>query len=263
MNYFVFDIETVPDTESGAQLLGLNDLSERSIADAMLSQAKASSGQAFVKHHLQKIVAISVLLRQGDQIKLWSLGDPFAEEPEIIQRFFNGIEKLTPTLVSWNGSGFDLPVLHYRALKYGIKASTYWDNGHKENDFKFNNYLSRYHNRHIDLMDVLSGYQPKAFARLDDIAQMLGLPGKLGMHGSEVHQAYLDGEIEQIRNYCEGDVLNTYLIFLQFQKMRGMLTQEAFDKEIQLAKDMLLQSTQPHLQEFLQAWCYNPAAGLR
>ena len=103
-----------------------------------------------------------------------------------MQRFFDGIEKYTPQLVSWNGSGFDLPVLHYRALVHGIPGCCYWDTGENDREFKFNNYLARFHARHTDLMDVLAGYQNRAWAPLDEIAQLCGLPGKLGMDGSQV-----------------------------------------------------------------------------
>ena len=140
-------------------------------------------------------------------------------EPEaaLIQRFFDGIEKYTPQLVSWNGGGFDLPVLHYRSLVHGVQAQRYWEMGEEDREFKWNNYISRYHTRHLDLMDLLSLYQPRASAPLDEMAQLLGFPGKLGMGGSQVWEAFQRGEIAAIRNYCETDVVNTYLVFLRFQ----------------------------------------------
>lgn len=254
MNVLVFDIETVPDVEAGRQLLDLQDLPDQEVVQAMLSQTKAATGQLFVKHHLQKIITISAVFRYGEQLKVWSLGDPQSSEKEIVQRFFSGIEKFLPTLVSWNGAAFDLPVLHYRALYHGIAASTYWECGDQEVSFKFNNYLNRYHSRHIDLMDTLAAYQQKAFARLDEIAVMLGFPGKMGMSGNQVYEHYLKGDIDLIRHYCEGDVLNTYLIFLRFQMMRGVLTDQQYEYEIQLTKNTLEQSETPHLEKFLQAW---------
>jgi predicted PolB exonuclease-like 3'-5' exonuclease len=100
-------------------------------------------------------------------------------EPELIRRFFDGIERYTPQLVSWNGGAFDLPVLHYRSLIHGVAAAKYWDWGDDDRDFKFNSYLSRYHTRHLDLMDVLAAFQPRAFAGLDVMARLCGFPGKL------------------------------------------------------------------------------------
>jgi predicted PolB exonuclease-like 3'-5' exonuclease len=175
-------------------------------------------------------------------------------EADLIQRFFSGIAKYVPTLVSWNGSQFDLPVLHYRALLHGVSAPAYWESGDQIASFKYNNYLSRYHHRHIDLMDMLAGFQQKAFARLEDIALMLGYPGKMGMGGSQVLEYYLDGDIASIRNYCETDVLNTYLIFLRFQYMRGILSPEQYKNELALLTSMLSNSTDHHLQSFHQIW---------
>ena len=120
-----------------------------------------------------------------------------------MRRFFDGIEKYTPQLVSWNGSGFDLPVLHYRALIHGVPAARYWDWGDENRDFKFNNYCRRYHTRHLDLMDVLAQYQPRANAPLDEMARLCGFPGKLGMDGSEVRGRSPQAASTTIRNYCE------------------------------------------------------------
>src|SRR6185312_16498459 len=117
MNVFVFDIETIPDINAGRRLYGLEGLNDNDIAQAMFKLRREETGNSdFLRLHLHRIAAISVVLRHNDKLKVWSLGDIHTDEKELIERFFNGIEKCTPTLVSWNGSGFDLPVLHYRAL---------------------------------------------------------------------------------------------------------------------------------------------------
>lgn len=254
MNVFVFDIETVPDVNAGRRQLGIdNSVSDESVAQAMLSLAKEAQGTAFVRHHWQKVVAISVAFRHQDQFKIWSLGEPEEDEAALIQRFFSGIEKYVPTLVTWNGGGFDLPVLHYRALLHGVESQHYWETGQREQSFKFNNYLSRYHGRHLDLMDTLAAYQSRACAKLDDIAHLLGLPGKLGMSGEEVLNYYFLNDIKRIRNYCEIDVLNTYLIYLRFQLIRGHLSRESYENEIQLTRRTLEEGPH-HFQEFLSLW---------
>lgn len=254
MSTFVFDIETVPDVASGRRLLGLPNESDEVVLEAMLSLAKEATGTTFMKYHLQKIVAISAVLRQGEHLKVWSLGTEQSSEAELIQRFFAGIDKYKPTLISWNGTGFDLPVLHYRALYHGVTANTYWDTGEHDNSFKYNNYLNRYHMRHLDLMDTLAAYQPKAYARLDDIAKMLGFPGKMGIDGSEVQNYFSRGDLKTIRDYCETDVLNTYLVYLRFQLMRGQLSPAQYEDEIILTKTILHDSDEGHLQAFLEAW---------
>lgn len=255
MNVLVFDIETVPDVATGRRLHGLEGLSDADVAKAMFHlRRQETGGSEFLKLHLQRVVAISAVLRTRDTVKVWSLGEASADEREIVQRFFDGIDKFSPTLVTWNGGGFDLPVLHYRALLHGIAAPRYWDTGDDDRDFKWNNYLSRYHARHTDLMDVLSGYQARACAPLDEVACMLGFPGKMGMSGAKVWDSYLDGGIEAIRNYCETDVLNTYLVYLRFELMRGKLTRPGYDTECKLLREYLAAENKPHFSEFLSAW---------
>ena len=157
MNLFVFDIETVPDVEGGRRLYDLQDLPDKDTADAMFHlRREQTGGSEFLRHHLQRIVAISVVLRSRDMVKVWSLGDVEAPEEELIQRFFDGIDKFAPTLVSWNGGGFDLPVLPQRGLRHGVVAGRYWEMGDDDRGHRYNNYISRYHLRHIDLMDLLA-----------------------------------------------------------------------------------------------------------
>ncbi len=254
MNLLVFDIETVPDVELGRRIHGLGDLSDEEVAKAMFTLQRQASGSDFLPHEQQRVVAISCVLRSRDGLKAWSLGEPGSPETELVERFFDGIERFTPDLVSWNGGGFDLPVLHYRALKAGVQASRYWETGDDDTSFRYNNYLSRYHWRHLDLMDVLSGFQPRARASLADVAGLLGFPGKLGFSGAKVWDAYLAGDIVGIRRYCETDVLNTYLIYLRFEMMRGRLSRERHAEEQEKVRAMLRAGTEPHFAEFLSAW---------
>lgn len=254
MNILVFDIETVPDVEGGRRLYGLSDLSDREVAELMFQKRRQEAGTDFLPLHLHRVVAISAVLRARDSLKVWSLGEPDSTEAELIGRFFDGLERFTPTLVSWNGSGFDLPVLHYRALVHGIQAPRYWDNGDDDKSFRWNNYLSRYHYRHTDLMDVLAGYQPRANAPLDEIATLLGFPGKMGMSGAKVWDSYQRGEIAGIRNYCETDVLNTFLVYLRFELMRGRLMPQAYQAECERVRETLIKEDKPHFVEFLSHW---------
>lgn len=255
LNVLVFDIETVPDVASGRRLYGLEGLADAEVANVMFHKRRQETGESeFLRLHLQRIVAISAVVRSGDLLKVWSLGEPGAPEEELVRRFFDGIEKFTPNLVSWNGSGFDLPVLHYRALLHGISAPRYWETGDEDNAFRWNNYLSRFHWRHIDLMDVLSGMQPRARASLEDMTQLLGLPGKLGFSGAKVWDAWQAGEIVAIRRYCETDVLNTYLVHLRFELLRGHLSREQHAAEVERVRALLAASTEPHHTEFLAAW---------
>lgn len=251
----VFDIETVPDTEGLRKLHDLGpELSAADIADMAFQSRRQAVGNDFLQLHIQKIVAISCALRDKNDFRVWSLGSGADPEAELIRRFFEGIDKYSPQLVSWNGGGFDLPVLHYRSLIHGLQARRYWEMGDDDREFKWNNYLSRYHTRHLDLMDLLALYQPRANAPLDELAKLMGFPGKLGMDGSQVWSAFQNGEIAAIRNYCETDVVNTYLVFLRFQLMRGIFDDEHYQRECELVRFTLSKSAEPHWHEFLGQW---------
>mgnify|MGYP006104086057 FL=1 len=256
MNILVFDVETIPDIDSGKKIFNLEGLSDKNAAELMFSHRyqKSNGRTEFLQHYLHKIVTISVVLKTDDKLSVWSLGDKNSTETELLERFFEGIERYTPVIVSWNGSGFDLPVIHYRSLIHGVVAQRYWENGDDDQSFRWNNYLSRFHSRHTDLMDVLSGYITTARAPLNEIATILGFPGKMGMSGEKVWDCYLDGDIESIRNYCETDALNTYLIYLKYQLIRGRLTNDLYITECQKVRDMLENEKKIHLEEFLKAW---------
>jgi 3'-5' exonuclease len=251
----VFDIETVPDV-AGLRKLGepVPDFSDAEVAERAFAARREKTGSDFLPHHLQRIVAISCAFRDRDGFRVRSLGTPADSEAALIQSFFKVIERYTPILVSWNGGGFDLPVLNYRALVHGIAAAKYWDMGEDDRDFKWNNYIARYHMRHTDLMDVLAMYQPRASAPLDALAKMCGFPGKMGMDGSQVWDAFREGRIEEIRNYCETDVVNTYLLYARFQLMRGAFTPDDYASEIDVVKGALAAETGPQWQQYLAAF---------
>ncbi len=254
MNTLVFDIETVPDTDLGRRLYDLKDLSDEQVGQIMFTKRRQETGSDFLSHEQHRVIAISVVMRSRESLKVWSLGDPGSSEKDLIERFFDGLDKFTPDLVSWNGAGFDLPVLHYRCLLHGVTAARYWETGDNDGSFRFSNYLSRFHWRHIDLMDVLSGFQGRGRASLDDVATLLGLPGKVGMQGSQVWDVYLQGGLSRIRDYCETDVLNTYLVFLRFQLLRGHLDAAEHADEVARVRKLLEDSAAPHLKEFAAAW---------
>ena len=254
-----FDIETIPDVAGLRQLHDLPaELADSEVAEFAFQRQRAKNGSDFLPHHLQRVVVISCALRSDDGFRVWSLAEPKIGEAGIVQRFYEGVEKFTPQIVSWNGGGFDLPVLHYRGMMHSVAAPRYWDMGEGDyrdsRDFKWNNYISRYHTRHLDLMDLLALYQPRASVPLDEFAKLCGFPGKLGMDGSAVWGAWQAGQIAEIRDYCETDVVNTFLVFLRFQLMRGILTATEYAAELDVVRTSLQQTAQPHWEEFLAAW---------
>ncbi|GAC1531619.1 MAG: 3'-5' exonuclease [Ramlibacter sp.] len=258
MPVLVFDLESIPDVQGLRLLRGAAaDQSDAQVVEAWAQERKANSQSDFLPHHLQRVLVISCVFRSAEGLRVHSFVDrDGASEARVVQSFFNSIERHVPQLVSWNGGGFDLPVLHYRGLRHGVVADKYWDMGDDDREFKWNNYIGRYHMRHLDLMDLLAMYQPRANAPLDTMAKLCGFPGKLGMDGGQVWPAYLEGKLEDIRRYCETDVMNTYLLYCRFQKMRAGLTEAEYTQEIALVKETLagLVPAEPHWREYLDAW---------
>jgi len=247
MNILVFDIETIPDIEGGQAIFDLKGLDDKSTAKAMRHIHQQKTGTDFLPLYLQKIIAISIVYRgmgddMGKLVAVKSLGDNNSSETELLEALFIEIEGHEPQSISWNGSGFDLPVIVQRALKNKLSLPEFW--------------RDQYH--HTDLKLVVAGSQNKSTASLDHMAKLLGFPGKMGMDGSQVWDEYQAGNITGIRDYCETDVLNTYLIYLQYQLLQGDLTQEELEQEFILLRDVLAKENtteqKTHLGAFLKAW---------
>jgi predicted PolB exonuclease-like 3'-5' exonuclease len=255
----VFDIETIPDVAGLRRVHKLPEaMNDQEALAWATQQRRVATGSDFLPPHMNQVIAIGCALREGDSFRVWSLGEASDPEPELIRRFYDGIDRFTPQLVSWNGSGFDLPVLNHRALIHGITGAKFWDWGDDDREFRFNSYLNRYHTRHIDLMDVLAAYQTRCYASLDAMARLAGFPGKLGMHGNEVHAAYLAGRHDEIRRYCETDVMNTYLLYLRFLQLRGTLSAGEYATEISFARERIAASKEAHWRSFIDAWDAKP-----
>jgi predicted PolB exonuclease-like 3'-5' exonuclease len=145
-------------------------------------------------------------------------------------------------------------VLHYRGLIHKVQAPRYWDQGDDDRDFRYNNYISRYHSRHTDLMDLTALYNGRANAPLDQLARLCGFPGKLGMDGAQVWPAWRQGRLDEIRDYCETDVANTWLLWCRFQLMRGALDLTQYEAEIAHTRSTLEGLEGKHWQEFVTQW---------
>ena len=259
----VFDIETIPDIAGLRLLRGMDSsVDDAGVYAAEMAERQARGKSDFMPLHLQRVLVISCIFRNAEGLRVHSIvdreADGASQEGRVVQSFFNLVERHTPQLVSWNGGGFDLPVLHYRGLRHGVVASKYWDLGEDDREFRWNNYIGRYHLRHLDLMDLLAMYQPRANAPLDAMAKLCGFPGKLGMDGSLVYPAYLEGRRDEIRRYCETDVMNTYLLYCRFQKMRGGFTEGEYEREVAFVRETLEAIDEPHWREYLAAWPGRP-----
>ncbi|CAE8589644.1 unnamed protein product [Polarella glacialis] len=245
----VFDLETIPDVVGLRKLhswaAGMSDSEVAKRAGALRREV---TGSDFMPLHLHRVVVIGCALRNRQGFQILSLGSPGDPEEVLLKELFEIIESVSPRLISWNGSGFDLPVLHYRCLVHGISAPRYWD---MRED---NNYISRFQTRHLDLMDVLAKYNGRANAPLSDIAKLCAFPGKMGMDGSNVQTAWQGGGVSEVRAYCETDVANTWLLYCRFRLIQGELSQAAYLAELALVRETLAATGAAHWKEYLAAW---------
>jgi 3'-5' exonuclease len=215
-NVIVWDIETVPDIKGFAAANGHDGKSDDEIRAAM--------GDKFPKHIYHSIICIGALVshREASHWAVDALGAPHVgerSEKALISSFVDRIAELSPQLVTFNGSSFDLPVLRYRAMVHGVAAP----------GLASRPYFNRYTEDAVDLCDVLSSFSFQGKATLHELCRVMGLPGKPGgMSGGEVEKYYRDGHIREIAEYCESDIVNTYRLWLPYELFRGRLTDAEF-----------------------------------
>ncbi len=255
-----FDMKTIPDI-AGIRLLHHfpKTVNDHDVYAWAMQQRRAQVDQENMPPHLHKVIAISCCLRWGnDRVHVDTIGDAHDDEEIIIAKFFDLLERYTPQLVSWSGFDTMMPILHYRALINGISAARYWDNGTGEftdsADFTHNQYTHHLHERHCDLKAALSLQQIHATVPLTQLAKLCGFPGQSDSNPQQIWAQYQDGDIQSIRNMCETDAANTYLMFLRFELMRGFLDADSYQNEIKRFHDYLLQLDTMHWQSFCQAW---------
>lgn len=219
-----FDIETIPDPDIGRRLLGIEGNDADVIHEMFRRRLEETSGSTgYPQPPWHRIVAIcaSLLGPKSGRFEIRALGSDLSDERSILEAFFALLksEQHPPRLVSWNGSGFDLPTIRYRAMLHGIAAPGLY---RADGDFRFNNYQNRYHDRHVDLMDVLTGYGASTKVGLGNWCRTIGLPGKRFLE-KEVYEHFLHGELAQVIEYCKLDTVETLLAYLVYAHHRGDL----------------------------------------
>jgi len=259
----VFDIETVPDATAARRLVGDSALTDVEARDALCNYFLEKTGgrNDFPRQPFHQVVAISyahLICEPGEEGKellirrIASGGEAGSSERELLKGFLDIIEKRAPRLVSYNGSGFDIPVIKYRAMAHGYACPRWFSEGDR-----WNSYDARYSNEfHLDLLEVFSGYGASARCSMHEVATCFNIPGKLDTAGDDVRGLYEAGDIEAIRNYCESDVCTTLLLFLRWQLFNGALSEGAYARIMLGLRNYLKSEGQnrPHLAAFLQAW---------
>jgi predicted PolB exonuclease-like 3'-5' exonuclease len=207
----VLDIETIPDRS--------------------LWQAPAE-GAAFPPTYAHQVIVLGCMLLDADY-QLLSLdllpqapqtGAGEAAEAGILQSFSHFVEERRPALVTYNGRSFDLPVLALRSLRCGVPMAWYYNEEGVRHRYS--------EDGHIDLCDWLADHGASRASSLDALARLIGLPGKVGIDGSQVHRLYQEGKIEEIRNYCLADVAQTALLFLRFRLLQGVLDSRQYRQAV-------------------------------
>jgi predicted PolB exonuclease-like 3'-5' exonuclease len=220
----VWDLETIPDIGGFARANNLIDKSPDEIRTAI--------GDDFPKLIYHSIVCIGALVARRTSLgwEVQAVGAPHVgqrPEKELIESFVNKIAQISPQLVSYNGCGFDLPVLRYRAMLHNVFAPGMHNRA----------YFHRYTDDNVDLCDVLSSFSYGAKVKLDELSRIMGLPGKPdGIDGSQVEKYFNAGRIQEIADYCKSDVINTYRLWLRHELFRGRLDEPQFgssDRDVQ------------------------------
>lgn len=221
-SYLVLDIETVPDPE--------------------MPWDAAKDG--FPPAPFHKCVAIGVLWLD-DEYRLEKMGvfgearegvgpSAVVDEAKTLSELATFVGKKRPHLITYNGRKFDLPVVANRMLRHGIPFTAYYN----DRDYRY-----RYSDfGHVDLADVLTDYGAARMPKLDHVARLVGMPGKMDVDGSMVEQLYNDGRLADIREYCLHDVVQTAFVFLRVELLRGRLALDAYRERAralwdELAKD--------------------------
>ena len=223
--YLVLDIETIPDTERW---------------QPPEVQGEVPRG-AFPPSWAHRIVVIGCLwLDHGYRLKrIGVVGDAAggtgtADEREraLLEDFSRFVGKHRPVLVTYNGRGFDLPVLALRSLCHGVALPWYY----RDHSTRY-----RYSDQgHLDLCDWLADHGATRSGSLDAIARLIGLPGKTGIDGSQVEGLYAAGQLAEIQRYCLTDVAQTALLFLRFRLLQGQITADEYRARTQELIDALV-----------------------
>jgi 3'-5' exonuclease len=226
--------------------LSAEDAIERAREEA---RQNSYTGSDFIPYTFQIPVAVCVV-RVGEDFGLQAvacLDSPVYRPREVVKKFWLGLSFYTKCkLVTFNGRGFDLPLLELAAFRYGFSGRDYFARGR-----------NRY-SGDLDLMDWLTNFgASRGFqGGLNLLAKLLGKPGKMDMTGDQVYDFYKAGRFQEINDYCMFDTLDTYFVFLRTRVLTGDITIEQEIELVERAKNTLTNQTRdlPALQQYLDNW---------
>jgi predicted PolB exonuclease-like 3'-5' exonuclease len=257
IRYLVFDIETRVDKDLVKQIYDPeNSLTLDQAYDKARDEILERSGQQSDFFPLPYHIPISIATLQADEnYRIRGLGclgiDRFSEA-ELVSRFWQMFESAA-TLITFNGRGFDLPVLELQALRHGLTLPRYFAAG----TYRGSRYSDAYH---LDLCDFLSnfGAAPRR-GSLDILSRLIGLPGKYSIAGEDVEYLFRQNRLKEINQYCMTDALQTFLLFLRVELLRGKLDSATYKESVDAAREHIAQRAagagpDNFLADFLNRW---------
>lgn len=237
---FIFDCETIPDANALRRVYGYEG-SDYEVSKLALKKQAEKTGSEFLPVIFHKVVSISAVVAKenGEFLRVSTMQG--SDERNKIERFLAFINSYNPRLVSFNGRGFDLPMIMIRAMIYNLSSKAYFENENKElGKTKWENYKSRYDGKfHLDLLDHISDFRAVSGFGLDNLCNVLGIPGKFDVHGSEVMELYYNNDYAKINEYCESDVLNTYWLFLKYELLKGNIQSKTYYENLAKMSEFL------------------------
>jgi len=248
IRYFVFDVETVADGELVSKLRYPGEGLAPAEAIARFRQDLLEKYESdFIPYTYQLPVSVAVAKVTADfrLVDVVVLDAPKYRPHVITQLFWRGWEAYRhPTLVTYNGRTFDVPLLELAAFRYGLSLPNWFDTaGGRAYQQPRNRYNSA---THLDLLDLLTNYGASRFSGgLNLAANLLGKPGKMEVEGYMVQDLYNDGRLDEINDYCRCDVLDTYFVFLRSRVLAGALDLETEQRIIADTKDWLGRQAEP------------------
>ena len=257
IRYLVFDIETVPDGEliSRVRYPG-QTFDPKQAIEKYQQELLEKNGSDFIPYtyHLPVSVVIGKINNNYELEDLVALDEQEGRPHLITRHFWKGWEKYEATLVTFNGRGFDIPVMELGAFRYGISLKKWF----QLNARSFEQPRNRFNlSSHFDLQEVLTNHgASRMYGGLNLIANLIGKPGKMDVAGDMVLQLYHEGNLQRINDYCRCDVLDTYFVFLRTSVMTGALTLEREQQIVRNTRQWLEDKSEalPIYKQYLEHW---------
>jgi predicted PolB exonuclease-like 3'-5' exonuclease len=258
VKYLIFDIETVGDGDLIRKVRFPDEnLSPREAVDRYRRQLLEDSGKDVLPLTFVLPVSVAIAKVAADYrlLEITVLDSPEYRPQEIVRRFWQGWQHYQrPTLVTFNGRGYDVPVLEVSAFRFGISIPAWFNVDSRAFEQSRNRYN---HDSHLDLQDLLTNFGSfRMNGGLNLLANLIGKPGKAGIDGSQVQDLYNEGHVDRINDYCRCDVLDTYFVFLRSRVLLGKLTLDEEETLTEMTRDMLSEQAENHpaYEHYLKTW---------